>query len=49
MKKVNGKVRVAWVGTGGISGAHARGLLAHQDKIECVALTAIQRPGGGAT
>lgn len=35
MKK---KIKLAMVGTGGISGAHAGGILAHQDKIECVAL-----------
>jgi len=38
MKKINGKVRVALVGTGGISSAHAKGCLAHANKIECVAL-----------
>jgi predicted dehydrogenase len=32
------KVRLALIGTGGISGAHAEGLLAHKDQIECVAL-----------
>jgi predicted dehydrogenase len=32
------KVRLAFIGTGGISHAHAAGILAHQDKIECVAL-----------
>ena len=32
------KVKLALIGTGGISGAHAGGILAHQDKIECVAL-----------
>jgi predicted dehydrogenase len=29
---------LALIGTGGISGAHAGGILKHQDKIECVAL-----------
>lgn len=37
-KRVQDKVRVALVGTGGISAAHAKGFLAHKDKIECVAL-----------
>ena len=32
------KVRLALIGAGGISGAHVGGILAHQDKIECVAL-----------
>jgi len=32
------KVKLALIGTGGISGAHAGGILKHQDKIECVAL-----------
>jgi predicted dehydrogenase len=32
------KVRLALIGAGGISGAHANGILKHQDKIECVAL-----------
>lgn len=35
---VNGKVRVAFIGTGGISRHHASGILAHSDKVECVAL-----------
>ena len=35
MKK---KVRLALIGAGGISSAHANGILAHKDKIECVAL-----------
>jgi len=38
MRKVNGVVRLAIIGTGGISGAHARGILAHADKVRCVAL-----------
>ena len=37
-KKVKGKVRLAIVGAGGISGAHAKGILQHQDKVQCVAL-----------
>lgn len=32
------KVKVAIIGSGGISHAHARGMLEHQDKVECVAL-----------
>jgi predicted dehydrogenase len=36
--KVNGPVRVALVGSGGISGAHGKGFLKHADKIKCVAL-----------
>jgi predicted dehydrogenase len=32
------KVRLAIIGAGGISGAHAEGILRHQDKVECVAL-----------
>jgi predicted dehydrogenase len=32
------KVRLAIIGAGGISGAHARGVLVHSDRIECVAL-----------
>lgn len=36
--KVKGKVRVAIIGTGGIAGGHATGILQHKDKIECVAL-----------
>lgn len=36
--KVNGPVRVALIGSGGISGAHAKGFLKHKDKIQCVAL-----------
>jgi predicted dehydrogenase len=32
------KVKLALIGAGGISGGHARGILEHQDKIECVAL-----------
>src|SRR4051812_40695540 len=37
-QKVNGPVRVALIGSGGISAAHGKGLLAHADKIRCVAL-----------
>ena len=36
--KVNGVVRVALIGAGGISAAHARGFLKYPDKIQCVAL-----------
>jgi predicted dehydrogenase len=32
------KVKLAIIGTGGIAHAHAGGILAHQDKIECVAI-----------
>ena len=32
------KVKLALIGAGGISGAHAGGILKHQDKIECMAL-----------
>jgi predicted dehydrogenase len=32
------KIKLALIGAGGISQAHAAGILAHQDKIECVAL-----------
>jgi predicted dehydrogenase len=32
------KLRIALIGAGGISHEHAAGILAHQDKIECVAL-----------
>ena len=32
------KVRLAIIGAGGISGAHAEGILQHPDKVECVAL-----------
>lgn len=35
---MNKKVKLALIGTGGISGLHANGILKHQDKIECVAL-----------
>src|SRR5437773_8791835 len=37
-KVVGGKVRVALVGSGGISAAHAKGFIKHADKIQCVAL-----------
>ena len=36
--KIDGKVRIAIVGTGGISHPHANGMLAHRDKVECTAL-----------
>jgi predicted dehydrogenase len=32
------KVRLAVIGAGGISGAHAEGILHHHDRVECVAL-----------
>jgi predicted dehydrogenase len=32
------KVRMAIIGSGGISHAHARGMIEHKDKVECVAL-----------
>ncbi len=32
------KVRLAIIGAGGISGEHAKGILAHADHVECVAL-----------
>ena len=38
MKKIAGRVRLAIVGAGGIAGAHVKGILAHKDKVECVAL-----------
>jgi len=37
-KKIEGRVKLAIIGTGGISGAHVNGMLAHKDKVECVAL-----------
>ena len=37
-KKVDGVVRVALVGSGGISGAHGKGFIKHADRIRCVAL-----------
>jgi len=37
-KKINAPVRVALIGAGGISAAHARGFLQWPDKIKCVAL-----------
>ena len=36
--KIEGPVRIAIIGSGGISGAHARGYLKYSDKIKCVAL-----------
>jgi len=35
---MNKKIKLAIIGAGGISGAHAGGILKHQDKVECVAL-----------
>ncbi len=37
-KKVNGVVRVALIGSGGISAAHGKGFIKYKDKIQCVAL-----------
>ena len=37
-KKVNGVVRVALIGSGGISAAHGKGFIKYGDKIKCVAL-----------
>ena len=36
--KIEGVIRVAIIGSGGISGAHGRGLLEYKDRIQCVAL-----------
>lgn len=38
MKKIKGKIRMAIVGAGGISGAHVRGIAEHKDKVECTAI-----------
>ncbi|MBN1675775.1 MAG: Gfo/Idh/MocA family oxidoreductase [Kiritimatiellae bacterium] len=38
MKKVQGKVRVAIVGAGGIAREHIKGMLEHRDRLECTAL-----------
>jgi predicted dehydrogenase len=35
---MNKKIKLAIIGAGGISGAHAGGILKHQDKIDCVAV-----------
>ena len=35
---MNKKVRLALIGSGGISHAHANGMLANKDKVECVAI-----------
>lgn len=37
-KRIRGKVRIALIGAGGISRAHARGFLEHRSRVECVAL-----------
>ena len=37
-KKVDGVVRVALIGSGGISNAHGKGFIKHSNKIKCVAL-----------
>ena len=42
-KKINGKVRLAIIGAGGISGAHAKGILEHRDLVECVALCDVSK------
>lgn len=36
--KIEGRVRIAIIGTGGISHPHAKGIMAHRDKAECTAL-----------
>jgi predicted dehydrogenase len=41
---MNKKVKLALIGTGGICGAHAGGILKHQDKVECVALCDVSEP-----
>src|SRR5688500_1696441 len=41
--KINGPVRVALVGAGGISGAHAKGFIKHKDKVRCVALAEVSQ------
>jgi predicted dehydrogenase len=38
MKKIQGKVKVAIIGSGSIAGLHVRGILAHPNDITCVAL-----------
>lgn len=35
---IDGRVRIAIIGTGGISHPHANAILAHRDKVECTAL-----------
>jgi predicted dehydrogenase len=40
---IRGKVRIAIIGTGGISHPHANGMLAHRDKVECTALCDISK------
>ncbi|MBI4025762.1 MAG: Gfo/Idh/MocA family oxidoreductase [Verrucomicrobia bacterium] len=37
-KHIKDRVRLAIIGAGGISAAHANGILVHRDKLECVAL-----------
>src|SRR5438477_6668483 len=37
-KKIDRIVQVALIGSGGISGAHAKGFIKYPDKIKCVAL-----------
>ena len=41
--KVNGPVRVALIGSGGISGEHVRGFVKYADKIKCVALVDVSQ------
>jgi predicted dehydrogenase len=36
--RINGPVRIAIIGAGGISSAHAQGFLKHPDQLKCVAL-----------
>lgn len=38
MKKIEGKIRMAIIGAGGISGVHVRGIVEHKDKVECTAI-----------
>lgn len=42
--KIEGKVRIAIIGTGGISQPHAKGILAHSDQVECTALCDVSKP-----
>ena len=47
-KTVNGVVRVALVGSGGISAAHAKGFIKYADKIKCVALCDVSAEHSGS-
>ncbi|MBU4198811.1 MAG: Gfo/Idh/MocA family oxidoreductase [Verrucomicrobia bacterium] len=38
MKRIEGKIRIAVIGAGGISGAHVRGMVEHKGLVECTAL-----------